>query len=113
MADHRHPMGAFQIGIWFFAALDTIEEVAGVQLELLARVARLILDRFGPQFDRPGRLRTFGSAYRVCSGKLRHGVFRGNLAVAHQREAAARDRQASLGSAELLTSLRLAGTSLA
>src|SRR5258708_6862497 len=107
MTDRGHSMRAFQIGNRFLAGFDAIQEISYMQLELLANVARFILDWTGPEFLGCRSLKAFGASYGMRSGEFRHGVFRRDLPIADQLETRSRNRQATPGSTEFQARLRL------
>src|SRR5262249_35111930 len=109
----RHAVGALQVGNGLAARADAVEKVPGVQLELFARAAGFVLLGLRPRFDRVGLLDALRPADGVGPGELRHGVLRGDLAVAGQDEAGARDRQAAARAAQFQSGRRLAGAGFA
>src|SRR5579884_1735192 len=103
-------MSTFQVGNRLLPRLEAVEEIAGVQAELFALAAGLVLDWFRPELDRSGLLDALRPPRRVYSGELRHCVLRRDFAVGRQDKAATGNGQASQRAAKFEATLRLPGT---
>src|SRR5207253_506944 len=72
-------------------------------LKLRPRIARLVFDRFRPEWNWTSLFDGARITLQTAIGELRHGAFRRNATIGRHDESASGDRQTALGPKKLQT----------